>query len=420
MTGTHVFLTDEETQLTITHDSGPVSVGVPGVVAGRKALIAELGDLPDGNGAERRIERKAYTLIEHGVLWMSRLNPETGSVGFDADTIEVIINRPFVDSQLPQIVRRGAFFALETGEYFTAIQASLFNGLPRYLREGEAGLGPVLQQLQDLGFNMVRAWTLFDIPGIGRCTLEEFPDLYERIPEFVGLCASHGLYVEFTAYTGINDPDHWDRLIAASLACATRPLLELVNELDQNLNEQDHLRRSMGPDTSLFGGEFGSRIHGPFEHAPAPLLSAHGSNGSQARPVRPPWSYETFHYNDAPEWPRKVGHNSMEDGADATGKPAHAGENTRPDHDPNPNHHEDAAAGAALLAAGCCFHSQSGKQAILLTGNDYVCAEASARGARSVPLWAQDGRYHRVDDPDYSRTYQRILTDRRHTVQIRH
>jgi hypothetical protein len=132
--------------------------------------------------------------------------------------------------------------------------------------------------------------------------------------------------------------------------------------------------------------------------------------------VRPAWDYETAHFNDAFQWPRKVGHNSLEYSVGATdlpasGKPCIANENTRPDKDGNINHFYDAAAGAALLCAGSCFHSQSGKRSSLFDSRDLGFAKAWVAGAKSVPLSAQGQAYkHRGDleRPDAGATGERV------------
>jgi hypothetical protein len=181
---------------------------------------------------------------------------------------------------------------------------------------------------------------------------------------------------------------------------ADQLLLELVNENDQPINAID------------------SRAF----LQPAGFLAAHGSNGSQAVPVRPAWSYETFHTNDAPEWPRKVGHNAMEwstgvAGVAGSGRPVLANENTRcPDRFNSLTAAFDAAAGAALLCAGSCFHSVHGKFSEPFDDAEIACAQAWVTGARSVPLEFQAGAYrHRTDleTPAILRAYDRVLPDGR-------
>ena len=149
--------------------------------------------------------------------------------------------------------------------------------------EGWAAIRPVVQQRVSLGYNLLGVWTAFDIPLIGTYPICN----YQKIPGFVDQLAAFGVHTEFTAYTGINDQLHWQNLIAAALQCQVPPFLELVNELDENTNE---------PDSQ--GRVFNLTLHA---QAPAPILSARGSNGSQTWPVMPHWSYATFHTNGADE-----------------------------------------------------------------------------------------------------------------------
>jgi hypothetical protein len=310
--------------------------------------------------------------------------------------------KPLVPT-LPELVVNGQFLGQDvpgTGTIpWTAIQCSDFGLLAEW--QNGVDITPVLAQRRDCGFNLLRVWTAFDsIPGIGTFT----SIVYETVPQFVSLCAAYGLYVEFTAYTGVNNAYHWAQLVDAAEKCSPKPLLELVNELDQNTNEPDSQGRVF-------------RLSDYYR--PTTVLCSHGSNGSQARPVEPFWDYATFHTNDAPEWWRKVGHNAMEiwDG------PTLSNENTRyPDKATSWVYAEDAAAGAALLCAGSCFHSVNGKASQLWTGDEETAARMWAFGANSVPLKYQAGRYNRPDLPegDDLRTYQRVLaTGDAWTVHIR-
>jgi hypothetical protein len=360
---------------------------------------------------------------QSAVVWLSRMQFDAGQIGYPAararhlaalkaalglkSAAQAVRKQPVA----ARLVARRVFFGLETGEKWTAIECSDFALLSRFLR-GE-DIAPVLNQRAECGFNLLRVWTLFDIERIGTLTAVN----YDRIPEFVRLCARHGLYVELTGYTGINDPEHWSKLCAASLACRPLPLLELVNELDANTNEPDS-----------HGRVFELARH---RQAPSPLLSSHGSNGSQRVAVRPAWSYEVFHTNDAHEWHRKTGHNAMElaEGAGDGGvAPSHVpvltNENTRfADRCQSAAMAFDAAAGAALLCAGSCYHSTAGKLGAPWEHVELECARAWAAGAKSVPLEFQDGRYvhaQRLETATDLRVYQRVLPDgRAHTVRIR-
>ena len=296
-----------------------------------------------------------------------------------------------------QLEVNGQFFKLSNGERFTAIEHSDFNLLNRF--QHEENIKGILEQRSNIGFNMLRVWTAYDIPNIGT-----FLDIdYEIIPSFVNLCADYGLYIEFTAYTGINDKNHWWSLVNAGINCRIKPILELVNELDQNMNEPD-----------LFGRIF--NLSDYFQ--PDGLLTSHGSNGSEHLPVIPHWSYATFHTNDASEWWRKVGHNAME----IWSGPTLSNENTRFDHDSSLVHAYGAAKGAALLCVGSCCHTVGGKKSELLVGDELEWAKEWVRGAKEVNLICQQGPYvHRIDleGPDILRTYERPVEGINCIVEIR-
>jgi hypothetical protein len=251
---------------------------------------------------------------------------------------------------------------------------------------------------------MLRVWSEYQgnaafTTDIGRLVPSEHQDYHERLFDFFTLCSAYRLYVELTVFTGTGAglPNHWD-VVGQSARLAGNVILELANEVNAH--------PSIDPNA----------------YQPIPgVICSHGSNGSQAVPVRPAWDYEAFHTNDASEWWRKGGHNGMElsVGADqlpASGKPVIANENTRPDRDGNLAHHEDAAAACALLIAGSCFHSQSGKRSSLFTAADRPFAEAHVRGAKSVNLEFQDGRYGHIiadEGPADLRVYRKTLPDGR-------
>jgi hypothetical protein len=312
---------------------------------------------------------------------------------------------------LPRLVPAGSVFTLSTGERFTAIECSDFNLFGRYLIEGEDVVREVLKERSALGFNMLRVWSEYQgnaqfTAEIGRLVPSEHDFYYEHLVTFLGLCSAYGLYVELTVFTGTGIRNHWDNL-GAWLPGVTNVIVELANEVNAH--------PSINPN----------------DYRPIPgVICSHGSNGSQSVPVRPAWDYETAHFNDAFQWPRKVGHNSMEytvgaEALPASGKPVIANENTRPDRDGNGNHFYDAAAGAALLCAGSCFHSQSGKRSSLFDSRDRAFAEAWVAGAKSVPLSAQGQPYkHRMDleGPNAGATGERVYqrgNDQKAIVRIR-
>lgn len=303
--------------------------------------------------------------------------------------------------QLPPLVpdmRRlhvnGHVFELENGLPWTAIECSDFNLFGRALN-GE-DITPVLRQRADIGFNLLRVWTLYDIVNIGKCVLADHPSLYNDVPTFLRLCASHGLRVEFTAYTGRDywtDREHWARLGAACVG-APNVLLDLINESDQPHNTID-----LSPFAPISG-----------------VLCSHGSNGSQAWPVAPYWDYGTFHTNGAPEEQRKVGHNAMEIDAsrafltNETSRYPEVGMWAGASLARQRQLAYDSAAGAALLCAGSCFHSVLGKTSSLFDGDHEAVARDWVLGAQSVNLHYQHGAYaHRQDleRPGLLRVYDR-------------
>lgn len=344
------------------------------------ATYAEAGREPDAARGAVWIARMVYDYCA-GLSWEASERKHLREL-----RAELGLTNTAQPISLPRLIMRGQMFEQADGQPWTAIECSDFNLFARY-QAGEQ-IDPILAQRQDLGFNLLRVWTLYDLPGIG--TLLE-PD-YSQIPAFLERCAAYGLYVEFTAYTSTERIDHWDRLVAAVQGC-TNVLLELVNEGDLPVNAIDFSRYARPPG----------------------VLVSHGSGGSEAAPMLPAWDYQTFHTNGAFEEQRKIGHNAME----IWNGPTLTNETSRyPDVGmwvgASPERQwglaYDAAAGAALLCAGSCFHSVAGKTSVLFDSATQAVARAWTSGARSVDLSAQHAPYvHRSDleSADLLRVYQR-------------
>jgi hypothetical protein len=308
-----------------------------------------------------------------------------------------------------RLVLDGHVFMLADGRPWTAIQCSDFNLFARF-QSGQK-VNPLLAQRADVGFNLLRVWTLYNIPNIGYLL---DPD-YDAMPEFLRLCAEYGLRVEFTAYTSTERPDHWNNLCAA-VRDEPNVLAELGNELDLPVNRIDMSRY-----TKPYG-----------------VLSSHGSASSQTVPPWEPWDYLAWHTNGASEEQRKVGHNAMEKPEVVLGwhGPVIANETSRfsevgmwttippgmKPEDVTPDIMAaraqalayDSAAGAALLCAGSCFHSVQGKTSVLWNDATLAAAQAWVAGARSVPISEQHEPYRRRDDlltPELLRVYQRGYAD---------
>ncbi len=302
-------------------------------------------------------------------------------------------------SKVVALTTEGGFFRGVGGELHTIVEATDFRLLARYLN-GE-DIVPVLQDRAGLGFNTVR------VACMCRQMFSLDPTLtgyWDGLVLFTRLLLAHGLRPEFVLFMDATwvmpDPANqigfFQRVSDSLRDLAPYVLLELVNENDQRVNQIDAVR---------FPQPYG-------------YLASHGSNGSQAVPVRPPWRYETFHTNDAPEWWRKVGHNAMElseggPGFSGTHVPVLANENTRaPDRFSSATQAFDAAAAAALLCAGSCFHSVSGKDSVIFTDPEKILAAAWVAGAQSIDLRFQDGAYRHAADlegVEFLRVYQRVL-----------
>lgn len=317
---------------------------------------------------------------------------------------EAPARKPPVGSLSPLTID-GPFFRSH-GEPWTAIESSEFSLYKRFL-DGE-DIAPVLTERQSIGFNLLRVWLLNTSVVPGGIRPSQYADFYDRLKPFAALCAAYGCYVEFTAFTQTQtlmpllseQRAHWENTQVAlrGVPC----LLELVNEADQHDNRT-------APEL--------------LQMRPSGILASSGSNGADSPPPEPVWDYVLYHSNGLSEFQRKVGHNAME-WADTYRVPAMSNENTRyPDQDASKAHAYDAAAGAALLCAGACFHSQSGKLSRVFNPVEWECAVAWVEGAESVPLAFQAGRYARHDNlngPDCIRAYSRTLPDgRSHLVKIR-
>jgi hypothetical protein len=310
-------------------------------------------------------------------------------------------------ARLPRLVVNGQYFRLATGERFTVIELSEFNILGR-LAAGE-DVDPVLKQRADSGFNVLRVFTAYDLPNIGRMWPKEHPDLYSTlIPKLAERAARHGLRIEFVGFTGpyrnfFDNGDqmvaHWNSLISAVADC-TNCTLELINEFDHPANAGVPLDRMLRP--------------------PPPILASHGSAVQDSTPLQPFWDYVTYHSSQ----PGKVVINCWSEIADRHHIPCVINETGRvPDNDSSLAHAEDIARGCALVNAGCGFHSVHGRSSELWSGLELTLAQTWARSAQAVPLEFQDGYHVHRDDLERGpapcpcdRVYSRRLPDGREFI----
>lgn len=283
------------------------------------------------------------------------------------------------------------FLRFKSGKKFTNIEHTSFSLLRHYIYD-RPKFWRVLQQAADLGFTTLRVATAYYEQAWGvRLIPDEVPFFYGYIAPFLAACASKGIFIDFVAYTGWNDLEHWKNLTTECLGHNNVLCVSLVNEYSINYWKQDEFGRTF--DITKF--------------YPVPgLICSHGSNGSQEAPPTPFWDLAELHTNDAPEWWRKGGHNAME----LWSGPSYTSERTRVDHDNNPNKYYDDNQCAALLCVGICHHTTEGKLSELLSGDSLVCAKEAIAGSKSINLECQEYEYEHHEEeegPNDLRVYGR-------------
>jgi hypothetical protein len=301
---------------------------------------------------------------------------------------------------LPRLVVSGQFFATASGERWTAIEATDFNLLGRFIANED--ITPILRQRAEVGFNLLRVFADFEVcpdgrcppsnQAIGRLVPSEHRDFYQRLTRFLEQCAAHGLYVELVVLTGRPDSADarvalWQGVVQAT-ASSTNVILELVNEWDQSWHRDLPFER--------------------FHQPPAPALASRGSGMAGSAPRLPPWTHATYHPGFGPEWANKAVHDGWETVAEKYGVPVLVNETTRvPDNDGSLTRAYDVARGCAMLVAGCAFHSVTGKNSRLWEGHELALAREWVRGAKSMPLTCQGGAVRQIHDPSLLRAYER-------------
>lgn len=390
------------------HDNGRVFAGQASVFEGRPCVMFELADdLPNGNGAALFLDREgSKPTTYHGVLRTDRVNPATGSVGFDVDMLPMEDVRP--SFSLPVLEPRGRYF-WQNGQRFFLNGATAFNAFALYLQQGEGAVSEFLHQRQELGFNAARIWTAYNIPLIGRLVPREVPGYYDRMLEMNALCAAYGQYPYWTVFAGANAEtlggrqemlDHL-RLMGAALD-GTFALMDEHNEYGYWPNDE-------------------SKFIGP--NPPSTVLWSQGSGMQDAAPPQPFGRFYAYHPASQSEWQRKVGKQNIDFAIEFNLlSPGVDDETVRlePNGETNVQHVHDAAQQGAFFGAGAFMHSAQAKRAALFIGPEHVCAVAWNAGVRGVPLdIAQEGRYEHLEGqegPGILRVYRKTLGDRSHTI----
>lgn len=338
----------------------------------------ELGRDPDPEGlygCEKRLSARkpdGVTPVETQEDFRAWLNSTDEGKAYDAAQAEV---------HLPRIVRHvGKFFKLEDGSYFNIIDTSEFQALRILLEQGEGAADNLLARDANAGFNSIRVFGMFNNPrkcinndptrctpegGLGRfIPAEHATEYWPGLRKLCKMAAKRGLYVEFVVFAdtsaiSVDYPSHWANV--QGLSDITNLYVEAINEADQPYNR---VPNSMWLDSLP---------------KPQGVFASHGSNGSDAWPVKPYWDYVTFHTSSS-EWQRKVGHNGWE--IDFNG-PVKTNETARyPDRESQPYRAEDAAWGASIFVGGATFHSAGGKYGEAWNNVEAEAAAAWVRGAK--------------------------------------
>jgi hypothetical protein len=311
---------------------------------------------------------------------------------------------------LPALSTDGAYFRTPAGPH-TIIQATDFKAFLKFVLGQTAELKTVFSQRRDLGFNDLRVLSMcrnmFDLNPAN------VADYFARLGDFFDFAAQHELRVTLVVHADsrLVMPDqgqqvaHWNRCGDVARP-HTNVRLSLVNEVEQTPNVID-------PNA--------------FQKIPGVLCSRGSHGGGDLVGPRPWWDWEEAHHNGQSEAQRKIGHNTMENSVgaenhEASKVPCESSESSRfPDQWGVPPDQMKAYAfaigqSAALLCAGACFHSPSGKESRLFSGLELECATEWAKGARSVPLEFQKGQYRHLPElegPGITRVYRRVLGDGR-------
>lgn len=257
--------------------------------------------------------------------------------------------------------------------------------LPGALVEhGRTYIDEMAHERQEYGYTVQRCFTHYRLPPvpplnqpIGIFDVTEHPEAYDVIyPQLVEILANRGQYIDFVADTGYL-PGHGEKLLACLAATGKPALVSRVNEGDRVGNDK--------------GGPVWTSDPGPH------VYTSQGSNSSDSWPPEPALKRVEYHIIGS-EWQRKVGHNAMEL-ADTYGVPAITTETPRAgEHYVEPRMAEEAARNGALLCAGAYSHSAAGKSCAFFPPSERPFHTAWCRGALSVPLRFQRGRYiHRTD-----------------------
>lgn len=233
---------DSRATMVFTHDRGDVSHSRVSAFDGSPVHIIDLADdLPNGNGASLHIEQPGCAPRDtHGVLWLDRTNPVTGSALFDEDVITLApaVTAAHVRQTARAITVEGnRFLDLDTRDEWRWGMMTGFCDFQLFLRRNPL-VFDLWAQARDLGangrrvFGMMAYITRFEITT---------PEYFERLLEFFDALARYDLQCEFTVFTDAqvlmptrdDQRRHWDWMLTL-LPQAPNAIVSAVNEYQKN------------------------------------------------------------------------------------------------------------------------------------------------------------------------------------------
>lgn len=303
----------------------------------------------------------------------------------DTEARSVTVEEEIPPMEALMVLPGDLFFRRASGQAYTSIGCSDFKLWQRFIEEGEYAITPILEERRSVGFVEHRVFGMYQ-GGLG--TFDPRPHI-RTLGQFARVLLKFGRRMEFTVFadTSVVMPNLAEQF--PWLRQVEDQLTGMPNVTIEGVNEADH----------YFGGVWTNRAEGIAQFtALRGLLFSHGSliQEGAGGTLQPVGQYGTYHPARSADWPRKVGHNAMEDVADKYHIPAKSNELKRPDEDGfQVNNFWEAGLNLALLCAGGTFHSNAGKASQLFSGQERPCAEAFVSGMRAVPLEFQRGHYTR-------------------------
>lgn len=381
-------------------DEGTLESDVAGLVAtghpdvhpdnGAPCQRFDVTGWPNLQGATLTWKKRGFLVDRHhGVL--DTVTPGGGGFQVDVYPLQKAGGvRPFrLDGQFCRYADDGTELLIN--------ESTAFRLFARY-RAGEAKADAFAQNCVDHRINMVRVSGMQDtglyLPD-PELQYRIFPDdetYYRDLDAFLDWTGSYGLYVDFVCcmQTQTLMPD---RNAQVRHVQRVFEVLHARSSFVSKVNEQGVHDNSVSDDVLQISKPTGAAF----------LLSTGSKESGDETPLQPLGDLIEYHDNDAFEWWRKGGHNSMEM-ANHNGRAGYPSEETRTDKDPSLIHFEDAGKSEAAMCLACMIHSPEGKNADPF-GFSLAHLDAHNRGVFDGGVNHRRGPYARYDNPAVLRDY---------------